>query len=262
MKRFVIFTACLWLFGSFVIGGIKLKMETRSKSGAVTQTGWIYAEGENYLRIDPDVDTDSGETDASMIYRGDLEAVFIVNHEEDEYMRLDRETMEQFSSTLDQAMQDMQRQLEQLPEAQRKIMEDMLKKNMPQQGGEFEVDVREAGTDGDLQKYEVWIGGEKRSEVWVATPESQGLPADALASFRKMSEFYEELLQPLSSNPMLQSMGANPFPGFANMNGVPVRIVYLQEGRETRLSEATVETLDFDIFSPPEGYKERKPDRD
>ncbi len=258
MKRSWICTGCFILLTMFTFGGVKLKMETKSKSGAVIQTGWIYSEGEDYLRIDPDVDAESGEMDTSMIFRGDLETLFIVNHEEKEYMLLTRETMEKLSAKLDQAMQDMQKQLEQLPEAQRKMMEDMFKKNMPQQGGDFEVEVREVGVEDGLQKYEVWIGGEKRSEMWVASVESQGLPKGSFASFKKLSKFYEELLSPLASNPMFQSMGANPFPGFAGMDGVPVRIVHLEEGRETRLSEADVESFSSDLFSPPSGYKERK----
>jgi hypothetical protein len=245
---------------TFALGGVRLKMETKSKNGTVTQTGWIYSEGEDHLRIDPDVDPDSGELDASMIYRGDLETLFLVNHEEEEYMRLDRETMEKLSVKLNQAMQDMQKQLEQLPEAQRKIMEDMLKQNMPQQGNDFDVEVKEAGVEDGLQKYEVWIGGEERTHVWVAPAESQGLPRGALDSFRNLSQFYQELLSPLASNPMFRSMGANPFPGFANMQGVPVRILHLEEGRETRLSEAKVESLSSDLFSPPESYQERRPE--
>ena len=260
MRRSLIFTGCFILLTMFAVGGVKLKMETTSKSGAVTQTGWIYAEGEDHLRIDPDVNAESGETDVSMIYRGDLETLFIVNHEEKEYMLLTRETMEKLSVKLNQAMTDMQKQLEQLPEAQRKIMEDMMKKNMPQQSNDFEVEVKEVGVENGLQKYEVWIGGEKRSEVWVASAESQGLPKGSFASFQKLSKFYEELLSPLASNPMFQSMGANPFPGFANLSGVPVRIVHLEEGRETRLSEADVESFSSDLFSPPSGYKEMKPE--
>lgn len=58
---------------------------------------------------------------------------------------------------------------------------------------------------------------------------------------------------------MFQSMGANPFPGFANMQGVPARILHLEEGRETCLSEAAVQSFSSDLFSPPESYKERRP---
>lgn len=260
MKRSLICTGCFILLTVFAVGGVKLKMETTSKSGAVTQTGLIYSEGEDRLRIDPDIDAESGEMEASMIYRGDLETLFIVNHEEKEYMLLTRETMEKLSVKLNQAMADMQKQLEQLPEAQRKIMEDMMKKNMPQQSNDSAVEVKEVGVDDGLQKYEVWIGGEKRSEVWVASAESQGIPKGSFASFQKLSKFYEELLSPLASNPMFQSMGANPFPGFANMSGVPVRVVHLEEGRETRLSEAVVESFSSDLFSPPSGYKEIKPE--
>jgi len=129
---------------------------------------------------------------------------------------------------------------------------------MPQAQGDFSIEVKSMGTDGSYQKYEVWVGGEKMSEVWATSPEALGIPANSLEVFRKMSSFYEELMKTLSSNPFFKSMGTNPFPGFAKMNGFPVRTLDVESGSETHMSEAVAVDLTDGFFAPPKQYKAKK----
>jgi hypothetical protein len=239
--------------------GAKVKMET-IMNGSVQQVGWIYIEGENWLRIDNDVDVDTGDPDSSMIFQADAELIYMVNHDSREYIQMDKETMAKFANRMNEAMRQMEEQLKQMPEAQRKIMEDMMKKNMPQAQGDMTVEVKPMGADGNYQKYEVWVGGEKMSEVWATSPEEVGIPANSLEVFRKMSSFYEELMEALSNNPFFQSMGSNPFPGFASMNGFPVKTLNVDSGSETHMSEASMTDFPGGFFEPPRQYKAKKID--
>jgi len=193
-----------------------------------------------------------------MIFQADSELIYMVNHSSREYVRLDKESMSKIANRMSDAMRQMEEQLKQVPEGQRKIMEDMMKKNMPQAQGALAVDVKPMGPDGDYQKFEVWVGEEKFSEVWVTAPEQLGIPANSLEVFRKMSLFYEELMAALSSNPFFKGMGTNPFPGFAKMNGFPVRTLDVQSGRETHMSEATTTDFPEGHFEPPVEYKTQK----
>jgi hypothetical protein len=257
MRRTRWLTLTLFLLQASIFGGVKVKMETL-KDNTSQQVGWVYIQGENLLRIDTDVDIDTGEPDATMIFQADAGLIYMVDHASREYFRLDRETMSKLANRMSEAMRQMEEQLKQVPPAQRKIMEDMMKKNMPQAQGDLTVEVKSMGSDGDHQKYEVWVGGEKLSEVWAIAPEKVGIPANSLEVFEKMSLFYEELMEPLSSNPFFESMGSNPFPGFAKMNGFPVRTLDVQTGSETHMSEAA--TTDFldGHFEPPSSYKAKK----
>jgi len=260
MKKYVWLMAGILSFAP-ALAGIKLRMDTREQNGSGSlQSGWIYAEGENRLRIDVDIDPDTGQPENSMIFHADEEVLYMVDHIEKRYARLDRHVMETFSDRFSQAMEQMQAELEKLPEGQRKVMEDMIKKNMPHSGS-FEVEVRDVGMDGEYHKYETWISGEKRSEVWVRTLDQVGLPENSLVVFRKLSTFYEQMLNSLSNNPWADGgLGANPFPGFLEMKGLPVRIVHMEEEVETRLSDVQVVDLPDAFFQPPSDYVESSPD--
>jgi len=73
-----------------------------------------------------------------------------------------------------------------------------------------------------------------------------------------MSAFYEELMEVLASNPFFESMGTNPFPGFAKMEGFPVRTRDLESGSETHMSEASMTEFPDGFFEPPNKYKNNK----
>ncbi|MCW4026284.1 MAG: hypothetical protein NWE76_02215, partial [Candidatus Bathyarchaeota archaeon] len=151
-------------------------------------------------------------------------------------------------------------QLETLPDAQRKIMEDMMSKNIPQSQEELLVEVKDKGQDGDYWKYEIWIGIDKRSEIWVAEPSKMGVSEESFQVFKNMSAFYDDLLTALRNNPMLESIGRNPFSGLAEMKGFPVKVHHLKENQVTSISAG--ERVDFEdgFFSPPPGYTESRPD--
>jgi hypothetical protein len=251
-----ILTLC-WASTS-AVAGAKIRMETL-KDRVTQQVGWVYIEGENWLRIDTNVDIDTDKPEDSMIFQADADKIYMVDHDAKEYICLDKEAMRKVANRMNETVRQMQEQLDNMPKAQRKIMQDMWEKNMPQSPGEgLAVDVRPMGMDGDYEKYELWVGDEKMSEVWAASPEKMGIPANSLEVFRKMSAFYEELRESLSNNPFFQSMGTNPFPGFAEMNGFPVRTRDVQAGTETHVSEATTTDLVPEFFNPPEEYRRKE----
>jgi hypothetical protein len=259
MRRLLLFTFII-LMTSTAYAGVKIRMDTRQEGADSIQSGWIYAEGPNWLRIDVDIDESTGEPTNSMIFRADQNVLFMVDHIEQQYSRLDEHTMEDFTSNLKAAMEQMQAELEKMPENERKIMEDMMKKNTPQSGA-FKVEVKDIGMDGELHKYETWIAGEKRSEVWVKSVEKIGIEPDILTSFKKLSAFYEKMLSSLSNVPFAGEggIGANPFPGFLEMNGLPVRIVHLEEEIETLLTDVQSAELPEAFFQPPSEYEENSP---
>ncbi|UCF36464.1 MAG: hypothetical protein JSU96_16835 [Acidobacteriota bacterium] len=238
--------------------GVKIKMESQVEGQKQIRTGWLYIGDENRLRIDADVD-DSGQPENTVVFRGDLQAMYMIDHGEQAYVRIDEERIAVLSERFAQAMQQMEEQLAQLPEHQRKIMQDMMNKNRPQ-NEEFRVDVRGVGEEDGFNKYEVWIGDTKRSEVWVTPPAEMNIPAESVQVFRNMSNFYEQLLSTFRNNPMMQTIGENPFPGFTQMNGFPVRIFHLEERQETRFSKAEAGELDPAQFEPPPDYIEMRPD--
>ena len=258
MKFLIWFVLTLSLATTSALAGAKVRMETL-KEGVTQQVGWVYIEGEDWLRIDTNVDVDTNQPENSMLFKADTNRIYMVDHDLKEYIRLDQETMQKIADQMNKMMKQMEERLENMPEAQRNIMKDMWEKNKPQSPGEgLAVDVRHMGMDGDYQKYELWVGDDKMSEVWAAPPEKVGIPANSLVVFRKMSAFYEDLMKSLASNPYFSSMGTNPFPGFAQMNGFPVRTRDVEAGTETHMSEAATLDLLPEFFDPPKGYKPKQ----
>jgi len=243
-------------------GGVKLVMETKSLSGPSQRIDWILIDGENRLRIDADVDPETGQAETSTIFRADLNTLYLLDHETREYLEINPERVRAMADQAAAAIAEAQKQAQDLPPGRREILEDLIKRNVPGASDEFKVEVRPAGQDDDKSRFEVWIGGKLRSEVWVQPPEKAGVSPDTMQVFAKFTTFYDELLATLRSNPLLQNLGNNPFPGFSKMGGVPVRISNLEEKDETRLIHAEQIELDPALFAPPTGYTVMEPEKD
>ena len=246
-----------FLMDAAALGGAKVKMET-IKDGSTQQVGWVYIDGEDWLRIDTDIDIATGEPADSMIFQALAELIYMVDHDSREYIRMDKEVMAKLGDRMNEAMRQREEQLERMPASRRKIMADIMKKNMPHSQGNLAVEVRPVGVEGIYLKYEVWVGDEKMSEVWATSPAEVGIPANSLEVFNKMSAFYDELMTALSSNSAFSSMGTNPFPGFAKMNGFPVRTLDIESGSETHMSEAAMTDFPDGFFEPPYQYKAKQ----
>jgi hypothetical protein len=70
--------------------------------------------------------------DGEMIYRGDRREMIWVDHDRKSYFVIDEETMKAFSAQINEAMEMMEQALANVPEAQRPMIEEMMKKKMPQ----------------------------------------------------------------------------------------------------------------------------------
>jgi hypothetical protein len=254
MRKSVLLLTLAYSLNCLALAGIKIKMETRPLKGGKAQQGWIYMAEGSLLRIDYGVDSEDPTPSQSLLFQADNQVVFMVDHDDQEYVRLDEQTFERFSGQVSQAVEEMEAQIAGLPEGQRKIMEDMMEKNRPNHR-DFQLTVEDLGAEGKYHRYEIWIGSQKRSEVWTLPPEEAGIRAEDLQVLEKFSAFYQELMGTFPGSPLTL---ANPFPGFIKQGGFPVRVVELEEEIETVLSEVgESKDLSADYFSPPADYQER-----
>ena len=70
--------------------------------------------------------------DGEMIYRGDRRELVWGDHDKKSYFVIDEETMKAFAAQINEAMEMMEQALANVPEAQRPMIEEMMKKKMPQ----------------------------------------------------------------------------------------------------------------------------------
>lgn len=258
MKKAVWAFAALLSLQNIALAGVKLRMEGSSVEKGGVQVGWVYVGDKDRLRIDSMENGEEAEPLESMIFRADLGAMLIIDHDAKEYLVMNQERLQMLAAKMEDAAREMEKQLENMPEDQRKMMEQILKKNLPQVESDQKMTVREAGLDGELRKYEVWMGDSRKSEVWVDSPSRLGITPDIILAFRQMSDFYQKILEAVASKAFVQGLSENPFSGFAEMDGFPVRILDLENGWETRMSEVSTVELEDGFFDPPAGYSERQ----
>jgi len=205
---------------------------------------------------------EAGET--SMIFRGDLDEVIIVDHRRKTYTLPDKQTTEAMAPQIDAAMKQMEEQLAQMPEEQREAMKKYMQGAMPgmqpaEKAPVIEVkktDRREKIDGYDCTCYEVLVGGAKSNETWVADFHAVGLDREDFQVFYDMADFYRRMLESLPNAAKL--MADDSFvQGMAKIDGFPILVREFEGAKvssETRFK--SIETIESDpaAFEAPEGY--------
>jgi hypothetical protein len=210
-------------------------------------------------------------SDGGMIYRGGRREMLLVNHRDQSYMVFDRETIEQLTGQLNQAMGQMQETLKNVPPDQRALMEQTMKDRMPaQQAAQRSPDVVRRTNDRNTVfgyaavRYEVWRGGRTVRELWVTDWRNIEGGQEVAALFVEMGGFLEEMTSSIPGS------GASPAGGLQNsiftvmneIDGFPVGVRdYREDGTiesESALRSARLQRLDPSAFEPPAGYRRQE----
>lgn len=258
--------------------GVSIRMVQKTPDGEIRQSGWLHIEDDTTLKIAADQEG-SDLPSTEMLFRADEDAIYVINHSEKSFLRLDRESMgkmaDQLASATAAALQEtlekMESQLSTLPPEQREAIERRLKEQMealqeePLTKPTPAAEVRHRGPEGRLQKYEVWQEDKLQAEVWTADPWQSGIPPQNIEAFHKLVQFLQEMTQTLGQrSATLGQVSGFPLVGIEQMNGFPVKIV-IKEGHDSEASrEGTIlemEEVKTKQFSPsffriPEGYTE------
>lgn len=241
------------------LAGVVIEMVDKDlPNGNPSAANKIYAQG-TMLRVVPH-DSSLGP---EVIFRDGT--IFVVNHEQHNYFRMDEATMAQVGSAMDAATRQMREQLKNLPEGQRAEALEMIKRmgggKLPPGMGQQEPPLRvePAGSDRvgsyACKTYAVYRGTEKQMEICSAA--DAGAAAEAMPAFREMSKFFEKMLESFKSGPLAQ-MAESPYQLIDQIGGIPVRVRHFENGRavrETTMDSAQSQSLDDDSFRPPSDYE-------
>jgi hypothetical protein len=203
--------------------------------------------------------------DGEMIYRGDQREMIFIDHDKKSYYVIDEETMKALAAQINEAMSMMEQALANVPEGQRAMVEEMMKKKMPQpQNVERpKTELRNTGERAEHNgypcvKYEVLRDGRTIRELWVTDWKNIEGGADVAELFVDMSQFFKEMLDSL---PKIAGEGGadQAFEYMKEIGGFPVvSREFDNDGTlesESSLQSARSQTLDPDTFEPPAGYK-------
>jgi hypothetical protein len=267
MKKFVAALSLALALSSPALAGVVIELESRDLvADQATPSHKIFADGE-MLRMEVQGGEDQ---DTTMIFRDNV--IYIVNHRDKSYFKLDEAMLEELGSQVSQAMKMMEEKLAQLPPEQRAMVEKMMQGQMgaQMQGGmlggapqpqRIEAEGSQKVESYSCKKYGVYRGTEKTSEILVAPADEVGAAAEALDAIRAMARFSETMLESFKDSP-LAGMVDNPYQVLSEIDGFPVVTREFEGGRateETVLKSANRESLDAGLFKPPADYKEKDP---
>lgn len=263
--------------GTPLFAGVVFEVETTYHSGSAsgrTESSEMSVEKPNIkMEIQAGNSWAGGAKDVA-IFNGERRQMIVVNHQEKSYMVVDGQFAAQMGgeiqSQMQQAMKELEKQMEGLDPKQREMMEKMLKGKLEGVGGaapgptrtptEYRRTSERATKQGyPCVRYDVLRDGEKVREMWVTDWNNVKGASDVVDVFQDMAAFYEELLGSFSQ--MAGGFGdGNIMDSFTKIDGFPVVTREFEGGElesETVLESVSERDLDPDAFEPPKGYRLR-----
>lgn len=254
----------LSLAGAAHAGAVfRIEVEDLSAGGEVEITE-IKIEGSR-MRTDT-----GGDNATSMIFLGESDEMYMIDHGERSYIVMDRETVEALGRKMSEAMKQMEAALAQVPPEQREMMERMMKERMGSMASSTpsgEPVVRSLGESDTVNGIacewkEVTRGDVVDFKACVGDPSDIAGGAEMQAMALEMAEFVSALMEAFSSmasSNMFGSMLAeNPMSSMEDLGGFPLVSEDFDNGTLARRS--TFQSVDetsiaAEEFTPPSGYK-------
>ena len=198
-----------------------------------------------------------------MLFNAATEEMRFVDPASKSYTVMTREDVEQVAQRIEQMRQQMEKQLQNVPEDQRAAMRKQMQSMMPGTAERPEIRVEAtggsdqvAGASCELAK--VYRGGQAAQEVCVADPEAVGIPASDFESIMGMFDFFDEIAGAMGGSD--SKMGAREMRTMMEqLGGMPVRARGLQDsGSNWEIVGVRQESIADDRFTVPSGYQQRK----
>lgn len=266
MKKVSIVATVLMLAGPALAGVVyEIDVTDHQQSPPQTESMQTAVEG-RHLKLGVASGGENGN--GEMIYHGDRKEMVWIDHDRKTYFVIDETTMRELAKQIDDAMKMMEQALANVPESQRAMVEDMMRKKMPQaQNVERpKTELRKTGETAQHNgypcvKYEVLREGQKIRELWVTDWANIEGGAEVAELFYEMSEFFQEMLDSL---PKFADSGGSDqaLEHMREMSGFPVITRELSDDgsieSESSLTSARSQNLDPDAFEPPSGYKRQE----
>jgi hypothetical protein len=221
------------------------------------------------VSLEPDrLRLDVPEVSTAIIYRADLNLVWIVDHRNRSFVRIERATMRELSRRMAEAKAELRARLAAMSPELRASMERMLGETADP-GDEKEVGIsrRETGRTERLKdvacaEVELRRGKETVAVACTADWESAGVEPE---TFRPLQELGSFLQQTLSAIPVLPDDALRPgeldaLEAIGRLEGVPLRIQIFEDGapiREIRVTSIEQKSFAGESFEVPAGYQQK-----
>lgn len=265
----IIFPVVIFIFliCTKTFAGVIITTEDKKLSAAPPriETSKIYIEGKK-MRIETGL-SGRGSNDV-MIYRGDQNLILNINHQRKSYMVMDKQAMKDMAQQMSQMMKQMEERMAQMPPEQRKTMEEVMGRGMPQAPQpppQAETEIKNTGKKDKINGYrctwyDVSRAGQKKQEMCVSDLKEIGIKKETFEVFKDMAKFFKELMASIQTGPMSRRH-ENPFMEFEKLDGFPVLMRNFQGSTvsmETIFKSAEHKKIDKALFEAPPGYTREK----
>jgi hypothetical protein len=200
--------------------------------------------------------TDPNGSSQVIIFDGPKQVMYMVDAAKKTYTEITKSDLERMQSQMQGMMAQMQAALEKMPAGQRAQMEALMKGRMGGMAATApKIESKRAGTDKvgrwTCEKYEVFINGEKSSDVCTVDPSALGFTVKDFEVSRQLASFFQALVPQMAAQ--VSVVGQVETQGFA---GFPVRATTVVAGRTitTELVEASRQTFADSLFTVPAGF--------
>ena len=237
--------------------GVKIiSTQKMNQMGGMVMNQTVYV-APNQIRID----VESPRQNQQIIFNANKNVFWVIDKKNGTYSEITEADLGKMAGAVSQAMQQMKAQLKNMPPAQRKMMEDMMKK----QGMDINMDsavsvkpptykkvksgVKINGFTAD--EYSAYKNNQKTMEGWFVSPSKVGLKKSDMAVFKKLGKFFSKI-----------SQGRSVMSNFDDENspGYPVKQIVFTDGQPTMEMEVKkVERATFgpDAFRLPPNLKKK-----
>ena len=265
--RISLMAAYLLSIAGIAQAGVVFRVETEDlKAGGEAEITEMKVDG-NRMRTDS-----RGKDSATMIFLGDTDEMYVIDHKEKTYMVLDRATVERLGNQMSDAMKQMEEALKNVPPEQREMMERMMKgkmKGMSTSEPRSEPQVRSLGQSDSVNGVGCDWKEISRDDVvelkacvcnWTDIAGGDELQQISL----EMKDFASALLDALGSfggaGGFASSVEQNPMSVMEKAGGFPLITESFQGGNLTgrsRFQSVEEIAISDDEFMPPSGYKKK-----
>ncbi len=197
-----------------------------------------------------------------IIYRGDRDAIWMVQDQMRSYKVMDRAAVEALAGQVHAAQRQMEEALARMPPEQREMMRNMMPAQMAPKAQAPSRELRRTAERREINgfpcvKYEVHSEGRLVRELWVTPWSDLGHRESAFAVLKKMAGLQKKMLEAVHQG-VPGAMGADTFIEFDQVDGFPVQIRQFENGRPA--GEMTVQSiarkdLGPEAFDVPAGYR-------
>ncbi len=241
-----------------------LSTETREmdQPTARARSGRIWLDGSK-MRLEFEDPALPGEP-AIVIFRADRDLYWALDARSQSYVQIDREAIEALGQRVQQTRREMASRLEHLEPDQRAAVEEMLGEMlMPQAAAPLEklvaTERRQQIAGLPARLHHLLLSDEVVGEVWLTGWKKMDVKRRDFRVFKKLAAFQRELMQTLGRSAGA-AFGSQPFEVFDHLDGFPLLIRRLQDGRiqsETRFGLVEKVPSLRERYELPSGYQRR-----